>query len=190
MKEEAERMWTPEGMEDTRRRRSSEWPSKAHREWNSQHRVLCIYMLSFSIRYFYEIPECVNKWFLDPCAYSWGSVPSVGLPCPATRWSVLLLSYYILFCHVWLLSLRSLFFSNERQKGSEHRGERMWGGTGRSIVWESNLFSIKGTNEKERQRRIYFNHIHFSVLLKLSKEWVCGSFTCLAPEQAGVGSLS
>jgi hypothetical protein len=27
------------------------------------------------------------------------------------------LPYYILFCHVLLLSLRSLFFSNERQKG-------------------------------------------------------------------------
>lgn len=33
------------------------------------------------------------------------------------------LPYYILFCHVWLLSLRSLRFSNGRHKGSGSRAE-------------------------------------------------------------------
>lgn len=31
--------------------------------------------------------------------------------------------FYILFCHVWLFSIRSLFFSSERQKGHGSRGE-------------------------------------------------------------------
>jgi hypothetical protein len=38
------------------------------------------------------------------------------------------LFYYILSCH-WLSSLRSLFFSNESQKGSISRGVGRWGGT-------------------------------------------------------------
>lgn len=29
---------------------------------------------------------------------------------------------YVLFCYVWLLSCRSLFFSTEKQKGSGSRG--------------------------------------------------------------------
>jgi hypothetical protein len=36
-------------------------------------------------------------------------------------------SYCVLFGRVWLLSLRSLFFTNERQKGSGPRGEGMRG---------------------------------------------------------------
>lgn len=39
---------------------------------------------------------------------------------------VLVLSHYILFCHIWLSPSRSLFFSNETQKrngsGREGRG--------------------------------------------------------------------
>ena len=36
-----------------------------------------------------------------------------------------------IYRHVWLLSLRSLFFSNEGQKGSGPGGEEKWEGTGR-----------------------------------------------------------
>ena len=32
-------------------------------------------------------------------------------------------SYYILFCYGWLLSIRSLLFSDERQKGSGSGGD-------------------------------------------------------------------
>ena len=39
---------------------------------------------------------------------------------------VFVLSSYILFCYTALLSLRILFFSNERQKGSEPRLEGKW----------------------------------------------------------------
>lgn len=37
-------------------------------------------------------------------------------------------SHYILFCHIWLLSLRILFFSNKIQKGNgyERGGGRIW----------------------------------------------------------------
>lgn len=42
------------------------------------------------------------------------------------------LSSYILFCLVWLLSLRSLLFSNERKKENVSRGEERLGETGRS----------------------------------------------------------
>lgn len=35
-------------------------------------------------------------------------------------------SYYILFCQVWLLSIRSLFFSKERQKEGGSGGEGGW----------------------------------------------------------------
>lgn len=40
--------------------------------------------------------------------------------------------YYILFCYLWLLSFRSLFFSNERQEGNGSTGEVKWGETGRN----------------------------------------------------------
>jgi hypothetical protein len=46
--------------------------------------------------------------------------------------SFFVLSYYILFCHILLLSSLRKLFSTERQKGGEFRWERRWGGTGRS----------------------------------------------------------
>ena len=36
------------------------------------------------------------------------------------------------FYFVWLLTLRSLFFSNEKQKDSRSGGEKIWGANGRS----------------------------------------------------------
>lgn len=73
---------------------------------------------------------------------------------------IALASSYILFCHVWLLTLRNLFFSNERQKGSgslwdkgsgEKLGEEDEGETviGDILCDEKNLFSIKGKRKKE-----------------------------------------
>ena len=63
-------------------------------------------------------------------------------------------SYCILFCCVWLLSLRTRFISNERQKGSgsggREGGEEMRRVEGKSklssgnIVRERNVFSING----------------------------------------------
>lgn len=49
---------------------------------------------------------------------------------------------YILFYHFWLLSLRSVFFSNERQNGSRHSevrgdGEELGGVEGRKAVFRS-----------------------------------------------------
>lgn len=41
-------------------------------------------------------------------------------------------SFNILFCGVWLLSLKNMFFSNERQEGGLNLGEGWWGGTWKS----------------------------------------------------------
>lgn len=69
--------------------------------------------------------------------------------------------YIIIFycCHVWLWSRRSLFFTNERQKGSESRekghGEQQWGIKGwetliviccmekesECIIWKKSIFN-------------------------------------------------
>ena len=72
----------------------------------------------------------------------------------------MIVSGYILFSYVWLLFLRSLFFSNKRQKGSgslwdkgsgEKLGEEDEGETviGDILCDEKNLFSIKGKRKKE-----------------------------------------
>ena len=54
------------------------------------------------------------------------------LPCPVSTWCVFFLLYLIIVCHVWLLSLRNLFFSNERQKECGAEGEERWGRFGSS----------------------------------------------------------
>jgi hypothetical protein len=41
---------------------------------------------------------------------------------------MLVLSYYVLFCYVLLLSLRSFLYSNDRQKKNESRRGENWGG--------------------------------------------------------------
>lgn len=56
--------------------------------------------------------------------------------------NILVLSYYILFCHVWFLSLRnrnlSLSFSNEklRMDPDKGRGGRIGRGRGRKICYQ------------------------------------------------------
>jgi hypothetical protein len=54
---------------------------------------------------------------------------------------VFTLSYYILFCHSWLLSLRSLFSSNGRQKGGESREHERWVGTRRRRNYNQDTLS-------------------------------------------------
>lgn len=68
----------------------------------------------------YGTPECANGGSLTP-------VPPVGFLSNSATVSVL--SCYILFCYVLLLSLRSLLFSNERKRESQD-----WRGGGRN--WE------------------------------------------------------
>jgi hypothetical protein len=58
------------------------------------------------------------------------------------------LSYYVLFCCVWFLSLsRSLFFSNERQKGRELKEC--------ATTWQESLFFS-----------LLFSFLFFSFFLK------------------------
>lgn len=79
-----------------------------------------------------------------------GLFSSCGFAFPRLDVVVLLSLIIFLCCCVWLVSLRSLFFSKERHKGSDSGWEGRWGGTGRSRgretvirMWENNLFSIK-----------------------------------------------
>ena len=59
-------------------------------------------------------------------ACSWDSFSPAGLLCPT-------LIGFIIFCHLWLLSLRSLFFSNETEREWIQRG----GAVGRNLEeWE------------------------------------------------------
>jgi len=62
--------------------------------------------------------------------------------------------FHLIFCYFLLLSLRSLFFSNERQRGSGYGGEQRWEGIGRGrerenynqnifVVQERNIFNKK-----------------------------------------------
>lgn len=71
-------------------------------------------------------PEClqVGLWFL--CLFL-GPFPSIGLFCLVSMWWFIF--YYILFHFVLLLSLKSRFFSNERQKGNRSR----WEGSGKEL---------------------------------------------------------
>jgi hypothetical protein len=59
---------------------------------------------------FFGTSEYEREWVSDSCACSLDSFPLVGLPCPTLIWSFFASSYWILSCHVWLLSLRSLLF--------------------------------------------------------------------------------
>lgn len=52
--------------------------------------------------------------------------------CLTLTWKFLFHFIMFYFCHVWLLPLGRMFFSNKRQKGSRWRWERRWGWTGRS----------------------------------------------------------
>jgi hypothetical protein len=59
-----------------------------------------------------------------------------------------------------LLSLRSLFFSNERQKGSGSGWKTRWGGTGRSRRKENvfRLYCMRKEsmfNKREEKRKDY-----------------------------------
>lgn len=88
-----------------------------------------------------------------------GTFPPVGFLCLTAIWWVFFSSSYILYCHMWPLSLRSLSFYNKRQKWSQSRREERWKGTGKirgrenwnqNILYEKkNLCSIKGENNGE-----------------------------------------
>jgi hypothetical protein len=101
--------------------------NKALRDWSSKHRALMGLHQALSI---YNVAP---SWvFLMGFLHKWGSdssccwtLPPVGLLCPTSIMIIFTLSYYILFCYVWLLSLRSLvcLFTKGRQKGGKSGGE-------------------------------------------------------------------
>lgn len=63
----------------------------------------------------------MNKWASVSCSLSWALFPLLGYLS-----SIDLMGFalsYSLFCQVWLLVPKSLFFSNEIQKGRGSEGE-------------------------------------------------------------------
>lgn len=84
------------------------------------------------LKSFYEILEYANKWALFPL-----------LVCLIKTWCddviVFVLSYYILLCYILLLSLRNVFLSNNRQKGTGSRWKESWEGIGKSKGLTYNL---------------------------------------------------
>lgn len=80
--------------------------------------VLWIYSMAIS-SVFYGTPDCENKLVYDSYTYLWVSFSLARVPYPTLL--LVFVSSYILFCHVWLLSPRSLIFSYERLKGSRSR---------------------------------------------------------------------
>lgn len=61
-----------------------------------------------------------------------GLISSFWITVFNTDMTVFASSDYSSLCHIWLLSLRNLYFSNERQKESGSGGKENWGGTFRS----------------------------------------------------------
>lgn len=60
---------------------------------------------------FCETPKSGSGYVSDSFDCSCDSFPPIELPCPALNMKALALSYCILFCHSWLMSLADLPFS-------------------------------------------------------------------------------
>lgn len=99
-----------------------------HRDWASKYRAFLHLVPTSPLHLFYGIPECVNKWVSVFCNFG-GSFPFVAFLYSNSKWSLSVFCHYVLFCYVWLLFLRCLFFSNEKQKGRGPRRKGRWGGT-------------------------------------------------------------
>lgn len=87
---------------------------------------LCIYY-SFQLKNFMKLPRVLaSRTLILMCAL--GSLLFLWIALPSHDAVVVVLSYYISFCHVWLLSLSYLVFPKEKQKGRGSRGEVSWRG--------------------------------------------------------------
>lgn len=111
--------------------------------------ILCIRASSLVFLGDLSVDKQVDLWFLCPL---FGSFSSFGLSCPTQKWYVFVLFYYVLLCCILLLSLRSLLFSNIRDKnevdldgkGDEGDWGKWRGSSNKGILCEKNyLFSIK-----------------------------------------------
>lgn len=85
--------------------------------------------------YIYYLSICMellteNKWVSDSCACFCDAQESVDVS--SFYMTVLLLPYSILFALVWLLPLRNLSLSNDKQKGSGPRMDGKYVQNGRS----------------------------------------------------------
>lgn len=115
-----------------------------HEIYMGLHHVLCRDIRAFSLAFFMVIVS-VWKGISDSCNVSWSLSLFLVLHClfqfQCDRFS---LPYCTLFCHVWMLVLRSLLFYNERERewvsmGGEmgvEQGGRKKENCHQDIVWE------------------------------------------------------
>lgn len=89
------------------------------------------YMCCLLARCFCGTPNKVSEYVSHSCACSWGSFLLLGcLLHPRYEFFFSALCSFILFCHVWFVSLPGLFvslpgllLSEEKQKGTSSEGE-------------------------------------------------------------------
>lgn len=78
--------------------------------WTTPGSLRTLDITAISLVVFYQTPHCDNEWVSASCPCSWDSSSS-WVPMSNVKMNGLA-SSHILACHVWLLSLRSLLFSN------------------------------------------------------------------------------
>lgn len=88
------------------------------------------HVLQLLVWYSYRTPDCENERVSDFCTRSQNSFPSCSVVVSNFNLIVFASSYYVLFCHIWLLSHKSLF-SKERQKGNGLGEEGIQRGSGK-----------------------------------------------------------
>lgn len=93
---------------------------------------LHIYILQFSVQYFYRTPKCVYNQISDPCACSWALFLLLVCLVQLKR-NGFCLPYYILFCSVCcLLKAYTFLMRDGRGPGPERSGlKRNWACRGR-----------------------------------------------------------
>lgn len=120
-------MWESEDMVDTRRIQPSQSTNQGTCELPETEAVsvgpkwVCtrssVYITVISLVCFNLAPDYENKWVSDSFVCPWDSLPSLCWVAAPNFDTNVCASSFILFCHVWLPSLRSLFFSVRDRMG-------------------------------------------------------------------------
>lgn len=72
----------------------------------------------------YGIPEYVNDWVSDSCAFSWAFF-FLFVCLVKFQWNMFFSSYHILFCYFFIIILKSCsFLIRDKKKVDERRGEK------------------------------------------------------------------
>lgn len=111
------------------------------------------HILWFSVQNFYWTLECVNEWVFDSCAFSWALFFLLAYLVQLLCDNFFILTHFS-FYYVVILSIRSLFFSNKRQKRSGSGWEGNW-----KEKWSETVIRIYCmtkeyiSNKREKQKK-------------------------------------